>query len=204
MARVDDWIDEGTAKCREALIDLDAPSALPGWKRRHVAAHLSLNAEALGNLVHWARTGEERPMYPSPEARNADIEARALRPVDELRTWFDSSAATLNEVMAALSSEHWNATIRTAQGRPVPATDIPWMRSREVMIHAVDLGTGITFADLPPDFLEALCKDIRTKRGDVPAVTATLPQLAAYLAGRSYSDVLTSDGRPAEPLPPWL
>jgi len=204
MARVDDWIDEGTAKCREALVDLDAPSALPGWKRRHVAAHLSLNAEALCNLVHWARTGEERPMYPSPEARNTAIQTAALRPADELRSWFDSSAAILDEAMATLSSEQWNATIRTAQGHPVPATQIPWMRSREVMIHAVDLNTGVTFADLPADFLEALCEDIRAKRGDVPAVTAPLPELAAYLAGRSYSEVLTSDGRPAEPLPPWL
>ncbi|MER7250440.1 maleylpyruvate isomerase family mycothiol-dependent enzyme [Kribbella sp. NPDC000426] len=204
MARVDEWIDEGTAKCREALIDLDAPSALPGWKRRHVAAHLSLNAEALGNLVDWARTGEEHPMYPSPEARAADIESNALRPESELRTWFDSSAATLNEAMAALTSEQWTTTIRTAQGVPIPATRIPWMRSREVLIHAVDLATGITFADLPTDFLEALCEDIRTQRTDVPALQGPLPDIAAYLAGRPYSAVSTPSGHPAAPLPPWL
>ncbi|MFI5694424.1 maleylpyruvate isomerase family mycothiol-dependent enzyme [Kribbella sp. NPDC051586] len=204
MARVDEWIDEGTARCRAALVDLDAPSALPGWTRRHVAAHLSLNAEALGNLVHWARTGEERPMYPSPEARNADIQSGALRPEDELRTWFDSSAATLTAAMAALTDAQWQSPVRTAQGAPVPATRIPWMRSREVLIHAVDLATGITFADLPPDFLEALCEDIRTLRADVPPLRGPLPEQAAYLAGRPYSNVLTPDGHPAEPLPPWL
>jgi maleylpyruvate isomerase len=204
MARVDEWIDEGTAMCRAALVDLDAPSVLPGWKRRHVAAHLSLNAEALGNLVHWARTGEERPMYPSPEARNADIEAGALRPEDELRAWFDRSAAELAHSMAALTDDHWQASVRTARGAPMPATDIPWMRSREVLIHAVDLATGLAFADLPPDFLEALCQDIRTSRGDVPAVTGPLPEVAAYLAGRPYSSVTTSEGIAAEPLPPWL
>jgi maleylpyruvate isomerase len=205
MDRVQEWIDEGTALCRSALVELEAPSVLPGWSRRHVAAHLSLNAEALGNLVHWARTGEERPMYPSAEARNADIEAAAAqRPADELRAWFDSSAATLRAAMDELSPEQWTATVRTAQGLPIPATDIPWMRSREVLIHAVDLNAGVKFADLPTDFLEALCDDIRTKRGDVPEVDGPLPELAAYLAGRPYSDVVSPKGDPAEPLLAWL
>ncbi|MGW5191025.1 maleylpyruvate isomerase family mycothiol-dependent enzyme [Kribbella sp. NPDC004138] len=204
MKRVLEWIDEGTALCRSALGDLEAPSLLPGWSRRHVAAHLSLNAEALGNLVEWARTGEERPMYPSAAARNADIEAGTSRSADELRSWFDASSARLNASMATLTDARWQAAIRTAQGVPVPATKIPWMRSREVMIHAVDLGTGLTFADLPPDFLEALCEDIRTQRGDVPEVRGPLPELAAYLSGRPYADVVSSDGTPAESLPPWL
>jgi maleylpyruvate isomerase len=204
MERVLKWIDEGTALCRSALADLEAPSLLPGWSRRHVAAHLCLNAEALGNLVHWARTGEERPMYPSAEARNADIEAGTSRSADELRSWFEESAAGLDAAMGSLTDEQWQTPVRTAQGAPIPATRIPWMRSREVMIHAVDLGTGITFADLPTDFLEALCEDIRTQRGDVPEIRGPLPELAAYLSGRPYSAVLSADGRPAEPLSPWL
>jgi maleylpyruvate isomerase len=198
------WVAEGTALCREALVDLDGPSLLPGWTRKHVAAHLALNAEALGNLVYWARTGEKRPMYASQDQRNADIEAGALRPADELVAWFEESARVLAESMAELTEQQWQARVQTAQGREVPATTIPWLRSREVMIHAVDLGTGVTFADLPADFLHALCADIRTKRGDVPGVKGELPQVAAYLAGRSYEGVLTADGRPAAPLPPWL
>jgi maleylpyruvate isomerase len=198
------WIAEGTALSRKALVELDGPSLLPGWTRKHVAAHLALNAEALGNLVHWARTGEERPMYASPEQRNSDIDAGALRPADELLAWFEESARTLTAAMATLTDEQWQARVRTAQGREVPAITIPWMRSREVMIHAVDLGTGVTFADLPTDFLEELCADIRAKRGDVPDVRGPLPEVAAYLAGRPYQSVTTADGSPAQPLPPWL
>lgn len=204
MDRVLEWVDEGTALCRRALDELDAPSLLPGWSRRHVAAHLSLNAEALGNLLHWARTGEERPMYPSAEARNADIEEGTSRSADDLRAWFDSSASVLRASMSTLTDEQWQAPVRTAQGVPIPAAKIPWMRSREVMIHAVDFGAGITFADLPPDFLEALCDDIRTQRTDVPEVTGPLPEVAAYLSGRPYTNVLTPTGSPADPLPPWL
>lgn len=199
-----EWVAEGTALCRGALADLDGPSLLHGWTRKHIAAHLALNAEALSNLVHWARTGEERRMYSSPDQRNADIEAGALRPADELRAWFDESARSLSEEMGELTIEQWAAPVRTAQGRRVPATDIPWMRSREVMIHAVDLGTGVIFADLPPDFLETLCTDIHGKRGDVPDVHGPLAETAAYLAGRPYTNVLTPEGTPAQPLPPWL
>lgn len=204
MERVLEWIDEGTALCRGALGDLEAASSLPGWSRRHVAAHLSLNAEALGNLVHWARTGEERPMYPSAEARNADIEKAAGRPDDELRAWFDEACAQLSASMAALTDEQWQTEVRTSRGAPIPASEIRWMRSREVLIHAVDFGAGIAFADLPTDFLETLCEDIRTYRSDVPEVSGPLPELAAYLSGRPYAGVVNPDGTPAPPLPPWL
>ncbi|MGZ0153342.1 maleylpyruvate isomerase family mycothiol-dependent enzyme [Kribbella sp. WER1] len=204
MDRVLDWIDEGTALCRGALADLEAPSLLPGWSRRHVAAHLALNAEALGNLVYWARTGEERRMYPSADARNADIEKASSRPAEELRTWFDEACAVLRASMVSLTDDQWQTQVLTSRGAPIPASEVPWMRSREVMIHAVDLGAGVTFAHLPSDFLTRLCDDIRTSRGDVPEVDGPLPELAAYLSGRPYADVTTPAGAPAEPLPAWL
>ncbi|GAA3102977.1 maleylpyruvate isomerase [Kribbella aluminosa] len=204
MERVLDWIDEGTALCRGALADLEAPSLLPGWSRRHVAAHLSLNAEALGNLVHWARTGEERPMYPSADARNADIEKASSRPADDLRTWFDEASAGLRASMTTLTGAQWQTQVLTSRGAPIPATEVPWMRSVEVMIHAVDLDAGVTFADLPDDFLTRLCDHIRTQRGDVPEVRGPLAEVAAYLSGRPYAEVTGPDGTPAGPLSAWL
>ncbi|WP_327635958.1 maleylpyruvate isomerase family mycothiol-dependent enzyme [Kribbella sp. NBC_00482] len=205
--RTREWVTEGTALCRRALVDcadMDGQSLLPGWTRRHVAAHLSLNAEALGNLVHWARTGEERPMYSSPGRRTTDIEAGIRRAPNDLRAWFDESARNLSAAMDELTAEQWQSTVRTAQGREVPAAEIVWLRSREVMVHAVDLGTGVTFADLPADFLHTLSEDIRNKRGDIPEVRGPLPDTTAYLAGRPYTKVHTLDGTPAQPLPPWL
>jgi fumarylacetoacetase len=47
--------------------------AAPVVEPRHLVAHLALNAGALGNLVAWARTGVESPMYASAEQRAADI-----------------------------------------------------------------------------------------------------------------------------------
>jgi maleylpyruvate isomerase len=83
-----------------SVADLDdrqaaAPSGLPGWTRGHVLSHVARNADALVDLLTWARTGVEAPMYPSREVRDRDIEGGAGRPAEDLRTdALDSQAAT--------------------------------------------------------------------------------------------------------------
>jgi maleylpyruvate isomerase len=204
------WVQQGTSLCNVAVAGLpDAgfadPSELPGWSRAHLVAHLAANAAALRNLARWAATGKETPMYASPDERAQGIAEGATRPATALRTWSAQEAAALDRDLRRLSPGHWQRTIRTAQGREVAATEIPWLRAREVMVHAVDLATGTTFADLPADFLAALEADIRGKRGDdVPAVEATLADRVAWLAGRSTSGVTAADGGPAPVLPAWL
>lgn len=167
--------------------ELSAPSALPGWTRKHVVAHVAANADALNNLVRWARTGVRTPMYASTEQRNADIEAGAQRPAAELRTWLGESALELADGLDSLTDEQLRAEVQTAQGRTVPATEIPWLRAREVCVHAVDLGTGVSFDDLPEQFLQALVADIRIKRGLDEIPDGPLADRAAYLAGRPHS-----------------
>jgi maleylpyruvate isomerase len=207
-----DWVEQGTQLCRSATDGLTEdsaaePSLLPGWSRKHVLAHLAANAEAVARLVHWAATGEETPMYTSPDQRAADIEQGAQQSLAELVAWFDRSAASLAADLAALGPEQWSAQVVTAQGRTVPAAETPWMRSRELMVHAVDLGTGVTFADLPPAFLEALVDDVLGKRGREADVSGSLAGRAAYLTGRADGEtagVRALDGGPAPELPPWL
>lgn len=205
------WAQEGTELCRSAIAGLDeaaytAPSLLDGWTRKHLVAHLAANAEAIGRLVSWARTGQEQPMYSSPQQRNADIEAGAKLSGERLTAWFERSARELATAMATMPGDAWQAMVVTAQGRTVPATETPWMRSREVMVHAVDLGAGLTFADLPGDFLATLREDITSRRGprSVPAVRGSDADVTAYLAGRPYFGVTMPGGGPAPELPPWL
>jgi maleylpyruvate isomerase len=204
------WTEVGTRLCEKAIDALTdqqyaAVSRLEGWSCAHLVAHLAANAEALRNLAHWAATGEETPMYSSPDQRNADIETGAGRPPARLRTWFHEAAGALAADLSRLTDEQWRAGVRTAQGRDVPATEIPWLRAREVMVHAVDLGTGLTFADLPEDFLAALEADIRGKRGaDAPEVEGTLADRVGYLAGRTTGGVTARGGAPAPVLPAWL
>lgn len=197
------WVAHGTALFTEQTAQFDEqrisqPSILPGWTRKHLVAHVAANADALGNLVHWARTGERTPMYTSAEQRNADIETGAQRCATELTEWLNTSAHELDAAMAAMTGEQWHTLVVTAQGRTVPATEIPWLRAREVCVHAVDLGTDTTFADLPDGFLTALVTDIRAKRGLGEIPGGPLPEVAAYLAGRPHSLAGVAD------LGPWL
>jgi maleylpyruvate isomerase len=232
------WVDQGTKLVTDALAGLGeeglaAPSALPGWSRKHLLAHLAANAEAVGNLVHWAATGERTPMYSTPEQRSADIESGSRRSGSELVARFERSASALATAMDGLSSEAWEAEVATAQGRTVSASETPWMRAREVMVHAVDLATGVTFDRLPSDFLVALGDDIVGKRsaaagspsagpalavgatdspsrwdvagvGEPAHVAGSLAAVAAYLSGRSADGVRTSGADPVPELPAWL
>jgi len=233
------WVGQGTETFLRMLgrmsdERLDELTRLPGWTGRHVVAHVAANADALRNLVRWAKTGEATPMYSSPEQRAADIEAGATRDAAALREWVRSSAAALEEDLDALAEQDWTAQVRTAQGRAVAATEIPWMRAREVMVHAIDLSAvadqgKVSFADLPADFLAALVTDVAGKRGSAPevgpglriaptdiglrwsvpgadpvTVQGTLADLTAYLTGREGGPVTALTAGPAPDLPPWL
>ena len=140
--------------------ELDGVSLLPGWTRRHVVAHVRYNARAIARLIEWAATGVETPMYSSPEARNHEIEFGATLSPIALRHLFDHSAVHLNVEWRDLPAQAWQHTVKTAQGRTVPATETVWMRTREVWIHAIDLDNGATFTDIPEPVLERLLKDI--------------------------------------------
>jgi maleylpyruvate isomerase len=55
------------------------------------------------------------------------------------------------------------------------------MRAKEVSVHAVDLGAGARFDDLPADLVTALLVDVVTKRAN----GGEGPALAAWLTGRA-------------------
>ncbi len=223
------WMHDGTERFLADVAGLpdeamDGPTALPGWSRRYLLSHIAANADALRNLVHWARTGEERRMYASPAQRDADIAVGSALSAAELRARVTSSARALAADLDALPEDAWDAKVLTAQGLTRSASEIPWMRDREVYIHAVDLAAGTTFADLPEGFLTALLDDVTGRRsatGGGPAlalaatdtghawevagtgapvpVSAPLADLAAYLTGRP------APALPAAPvLPAWL
>lgn len=228
------WTRQGTELFLARLAALSdeqvmAPTRLEGWAGRHVLAHIFGNAHGLCNLVRWARTGEETPMYVSIEVRNADIEAGALLEVAELRRRAESSAEILDAELATLSGEQWDTVVRTSQGTDMPATDIPWMRARELMIHAVDLDASLTMDDLPESFLRALVDEVAERRGALgrgPALAlresagattwaiagdgeprelvGSVGSLAGYLVGRGSEGLTTGDGDPVPELPRWL
>jgi maleylpyruvate isomerase len=107
---------------------------------------------------------------------------------------------------ALLSGDQRDARVRTAQGRLVPASEVVWLRTREVWVHGVDLGGR--FEDLPGELVDALLTDVTAlwaRRGEEPAmvlrptdrrtawpsgvdglpeVRGTAAELAAWVTGR--------------------
>ncbi len=151
-----------------------APSGLPGWTRGHVLAHLARNADALVNLLTWARTGAETPMYPSREVRDRDIEAGAARPADAHRADVAASQERFMAAAAGLGEADWRAHVRWgSDSRDGTADLVPWLRLVEIEIHHVDLDLGYTPAHWTPAFvqqqLERTVEDWQ-RRQDAPAV----------------------------------
>jgi maleylpyruvate isomerase len=143
------------------------PSTLPGWTRGHVLTHIARNADGLGNLLRWAHTGTEIPMYPSAEARSADIEAGAGRPAASLAADARESAAAFAAEAASVPDGAWTVQVRALYGPPFPAIGVLDRRLSEVEIHHVDLGAGYSPDDWPAAF-----------------VAGALPRVAESFAGR--------------------
>ena len=182
--------------------DLAAPSRLPDWSRAHVVAHLARNADALVNLLTWARTGVETPMYPSREVRDAEIATTGAQSPADLRADYAAACSRLAVAIETLPAAAWTATVRNGQGRMVPATDVPWMRAKEMWVHGVDLGAGLTFADVPPDFCAALVDEVHAlfvERGSAPDVT-----VAATDVGRTWGSGPARVEGPVTAVAAWL
>jgi maleylpyruvate isomerase len=206
------WMGAGTellARAVNALPDdaLRAPSALPGWTRAHVVAHVARNAEALTRLATWARTGVETPMYPSREHRAAEIESSAQAPADVLRDELATTAEALDGALAALDETTWQAQVRSALGRPIPAAEIPWMRVREVWLHAVDLDAGVSVSDIAPDVVDTLLDDstgmLSAADGCPSAVLAPTDRDRTWTLGPASDEPLRLRGEAAQVLG-WL
>ena len=233
-----EWLAAGTSLL-DAELDqapetwVSGPSTLPGWTTAHLLTHLARNADALNNLVTWATTGVETPMYPhGASGRLRDIEEGAQRSAQVILKDVHDSAARLQDSLAGMPEAAWARTVRTAQGRTVPASLVPWLRIREVWIHLVDLGTGVTFGTLPDALATALLPDvvttlagrdgcpaliIRTQPGGTPLMTrpskplgsmtevkGTTAELLGWLTGRAPGVGLTCSPPGLPLLPPWL
>jgi maleylpyruvate isomerase len=83
--------------------DWRGPSLLPGWSRGHLATHIARQADGLVRLADWARTGTRTDMYASPDQREDEIQAGALRSGLELQVDLDTSARQLEQAFAAVT-----------------------------------------------------------------------------------------------------
>jgi maleylpyruvate isomerase len=199
--------------------DLREPSRLPGWTRGHVLAHLTRNADAVWNMLEWARTGVEFPQYPSVEARNAAIEASSRRPVHELRAELRIAVERFALQASTLPEAAWEMSVQARGGWGHPTWYTLYRRWREVEVHHADLDFGYSSADWSPAYvrwelseilaslrldgglavggLRATDLGIDERLGDGPQISATGHELLGWLTGRGGT--LTGDALPAPP-----
>lgn len=207
---------------------LRGPSLLPGWTRAHVLTHIARNADGVVNLVRWARTGEETPMYPGGrEGRDAEIEAGAARHIGDIRLDLNDSGERLLGAFADFPAAALDREVRFSSGATARGWELPLLRVREVEIHHVDLDTGYTPAHWRPEFVERTLDQLapvflRERHSTVAVLNATDADrrwriaesgptlsgprnaLLAWLTGRSSGDGLDTDsGGDVPPAPRW-
>ncbi|MEU5011560.1 maleylpyruvate isomerase family mycothiol-dependent enzyme [Streptomyces sp. NPDC021749] len=224
-------IEAGQERLRALLPGLTdaavrAPSALPGWSRAHVLAHIEGIARATARQARYALRGELVELYDGGRAeRAAGIEAGAVRDAAALR---EAVGAALDESFAA-----WAAVGPADWSRPVRYRDgdlrtVLWAWWRELEIHTADARLGHGPQDWPHGLchhllshlaprapkdlrlvLEATDEAFRREYGDAGAPEVTVrgrrTDLAAWLAGRAPHRPLDCRraSRPA-PLPDLL
>jgi maleylpyruvate isomerase len=214
-------LDRQTARLEdttERLDDVAAPSLCEGWSRGHVLTHLARNAEGIAALVRAAVDDSGETMYASAEARDADIDAGAGRPVEEQARDVRDTAAAVGAELRRLRPEHGDTRLERVPGvRFIPARHLPFMRLREVVYHHVDLDAGFGFADVDAPLLVVFLDDevkrlrrcdpapdltIRTTEGDEWTVglgTTTVSGDRASVLGWLARGL--TDGVSADPLP---
>lgn len=169
-ARELSWARRGTAYFARLLNGLDAtaldgPSKVHGWSRRHLVAHVSYNARAFAQMAGAIRAGQPAPLYSSVEDREAEISRGATLPDRALRHLFQHSEVHLNVEWRDLSNIDWEASGTDLSGQPLPVRSTPWMRARELWVHALDLNAGARVRDMPADFVEALADGLERTAG---------------------------------------
>ncbi|MGW3204948.1 maleylpyruvate isomerase family mycothiol-dependent enzyme [Streptomyces sp. NPDC001135] len=196
-------VRDATERLLRAVAELDnaslaEPSRLPGWTRGHVLAHLARNADALVNVL------EGRPMYASAEARDADIERDAPRPLDDQLADLRETAARFQAVGDAPAD--WTRTVELRNGVTDSASRVPFRRWVEVGLHHVDLGIGYELEDLPAEFTQREIGFLVERFFGHPEVPATrvTDGTHAWSTGREAAEPeVTVHGAPADLLG-WL
>ena len=132
-----------SSSCRQSACSTTSrpvpPTALPGWTRGHVIAHVALNGEAFVGVATALRAGRAAVMYPGDEgARDRAIDALAAAPPHEL---VRRVRAANDEFTRAWEPPPPAGACATSADHPAfSSSSVPQRRLRELQVHLVDLG----------------------------------------------------------------
>ena len=203
------------------------PSALPGWKRAHLLAHLDGFGRAATRQLDTAGAEEPFPMYDGGlEGRDAAIEMTALMRAEALVARTDESLAALEASIRGISAGEWD--LATGFRGSGSVRDLFYAIWRELVIHSSDLLLAHSVADWEPVFCAHLFDELAVRvpesrryilqphgaqrislgdGDDVTVLSGTDFDLAAWLAGRKplgpVQATAGADGADLPELGPW-
>lgn len=208
--------------------EVSGKTLVPPWTRGHVITHVARAADSLCRLLTWARTGVETPQYAGLDARAAEIEAGARRPVHELVADVVASAERFDDAIRSLPGGAWSHEVRMRTGELRTPEALASARLRELEVHHVDLAAGYRFAEVPPPTARLIIDDLvdaQRRREGVPplrieatdtdlthelgtggpTIRGTQADLLGWLTGRTTGATLTtSRPGPVPTAPYWI
>ncbi|WP_411376097.1 maleylpyruvate isomerase family mycothiol-dependent enzyme [Arthrobacter sp. MPF02] len=207
-----DDVTADAAKLTDA--DIKAPSALPGWTKGHVLAHLAGISNAMARQLEYAARGETIELYDGGmEGRNRAIDMAAGHDAATHRADLAAALGRVRHAFDTLPGVKDSAANRTGWWAPIAyrggvVLDGGLALWRELVIHNSDLGMGRgpetwsrEFCSHLFDFLAARVPDnvklVLQPLGLQPVTIGTggksivvngmVTDIAAWLAGREPS-----------------
>lgn len=133
-------------KLNELTDDALGDAALrDGWSRRHLVAHVSLQARELAIALKALR----EPLIAEELEWCPDLALAATLPAHALRHLFEHSAKHLDVEWRDLPAERWDTVLTHVQDSTVCARATPILRAREIWRAAIELGNGGRWSDVP-------------------------------------------------------
>jgi maleylpyruvate isomerase len=160
------WTDLDRALSRLTDERAREASALPGWTRAHVVAHIWGNAEGFAGAVNAAAAGRTGEQYPGgTEQRDRDIDGRARLPIAVIIEGAREAQHALVDAWERVPDNGWDQPVEFVRGvEPVSVT--ARRRWREIVVHHVDLDAGFGPADLPAAYRDVDREWLREFRPD--------------------------------------
>lgn len=150
-------------------------------------AHERRRAEAMCRRLEGAVRSEIVEQYAGgPSGRVAEIEREAQRPSTEIRQDVIDWSIRLDGLFESIAEEVWSRPVLTVAGSQHAVALLPFRRWREVEVHLVDLGHGVT----PADWSDGLVDRALPRLVDGLIGRADQRELMAWLLGRGSAPEL--------------
>ncbi len=158
------WARLGTAYFARKLNELTdkqlSAQTDTGLRLRRVVCEVSYQARSLAQIIEWSRNGIVTPKEDPFEAAAENVRRGLTLPAAALRHLFKHSEVHLNVEWRDLRGDEWDAVLYLHGHKATRIRETAWNRARSIWLKATDLGSGGSFTDFPPDFIDALLTDI--------------------------------------------